>query len=1070
MALISPGIDVTITDESQYAPTAVGTIPLIVIATAQDKISGTSTGTAAGTTKANAAKTFLIGSQRELVTTYGEPTFHKNTSGTALHGSEVNEYGLMAAYSVLGVSNRAYVTRADVDLGQLSTSSGRPSGAPAAGTQWFDISKTLFGVHVWNEATQKFTNVIPKVITDANDISGGTPKTSYGSIGEYAIDATNTNNPLFYKNSGNIWVQTGSPAWQASHPTVVGTLSNPTIVAGHKINVNGTEVTASGTTLTSLASDINGASEAGVTAANVNNKLEIYANATADGGGGAGNTGSLLLANVLSGTILDLTGITAGRYWAPKFDFAPHTSVPEWKTADTYTRPTGSLWIKTTTPNKGADFSLKIYNANTKLFEANAATVYANDQSANYGLDKAGGGINIAADSIYVKQDTGDNGRGSYKFFKRIAKGVTTATGTASPAFVGAETFTVQMSDKSATLTSAVTVTIPGSGAKTAEDFVSGVTAANITNLTVSRDTTTNAITLTHDLGGVIVLKDLAGTPVVDAGFTASLTTARAGNNADIIISNWQTYIYSASTTQPTADPAEGTKWFNAAVGDADIMIHDGVNWKGYQGVSTDARGFNLSNTSPNGPIVSATEPTQQSDKTALVYGDLWIDSSDPDTFKIYRWESVSGTDKFVAIDTTDQTSEDGILFADFRFHDSATDDVTTSTMTPIKTLLTSDYKDLDAPKATLYPRGMLAFNLRRSSNNVKEYKKAYFNATDFPGETLPTETNAWVTVSGIQNDGAPYVGRHAQRNTIVSAMKSAVTTSDEIREEQRNFNLLVSPGYPELMANLVALNNERRNTGFVLGDAPLRLAPNSTDVQNWANNTKLAIDNNENGLVTADTYLGVFYPAGRTTDLDGNGIVVPATHMALRTMLRSDDASFPWFAPAGTRRGGVDNATALGHIDSATGEFQTVGIKESLRDTLYENKINPISFFPGVGILNFGNKTRHASASALDRINVARLVAYIRERLGEITKPFVFEPNDKLTRDELKGVVESLMNDLVSKRGLYDYLVVCDETNNTSARIDRNELYLDVAVEPVKSVEFIYIPVRIQNTGSISG
>ena len=190
---------------------------------------------------------------------------------------------------------------------------------------------------------------------------------------------------------------------------------------------------------------------------------------------------------------------------------------------------------------------------------------------------------------------------------------------------------------------------------------------------------------------------------------------------------------------------------------------------------------------------------------------------------------------------------------------------------------------------------------------------------------------------------------------------------------------------------------------------------------------------------------------------------------MALRTMLRSDDTSYPWFAPAGTRRGGIDNATSIGHINSE-GEFVTTGVRESLRDTLYENAINPISFFPGVGLLNFGNKTRHSSASALDRINVARLVAFIRERLGEITKPFVFEPNDKLTRDEAKGVVESLMNDLVSKRGLYDYLVVCDETNNTSARIDRNELYIDVAIEPVKSVEFIYIPVRIQNTGSISG
>lgn len=1057
MALISPGIDVTITDESQYAPTSVGTIPLIVVATAQDKTSGTSTATAAGTTKANADKTYLIGSQRELVTTYGEPTFYKNTSGTSLHGSEVNEYGLMAAYSVLGISNRAYITRADVDLGQLVTSAGRPTGSPASGTQWFDISKTLFGVQIWNASTQKFANVIPSVITDANDIDSAVPKTSYGTIGDYAIDATNTANPLFYKRLDNTWVQVGNTAWMVSHPTIAGTETAPSLTNGHTVIINGTTITLSGTTVSALATTINTAAVTGVTAATVNNKLEIYATTAA-------TNGQIVLA-AGTGTILADVGLTAATYNIPKFDVQKHTNVPEWKTGDTYPRPSGSVWIKSTTPNLGASFSLKTYNSTTELFEANTANLYNNDESANAGLDSAGGGLNIAADSLYVRYDVADNGRGSYKFFKRLVKGATSVTGTASPTFTGSETFTIQMSDKTSTLTSAVTVTMSGT---TAETFVTDVTAEGIANLTVSRDTTTNAITLTHDLGGVIILKDATGTPVADAGITASLTTARAGNDSDIIVSNWQSYTYSASSTQPTSDPADATKWFNASVSDADIMIHDGTVWKGYQGVTNDARGYNLSNCSPNGPIVSATEPTLQSDSTALVHGDLWIDTSDPDVFTISRWQSVSGTDKFVAIDTSDQTTEDGILFADFRFHDSGTDDVTTDTMTTVKTLLTSDYMDIDAPKATLYPRGMLAFNLRRSSNNVKEYKKNYFNATDYPDDTLPTETNAWVTVSGTKSDGSACVGRYAQRNTIVSAMKSAVTSSAEIREEQRNFNILVAPGYPELMANLVALNNERRNTGFILGDSPMRLAPNSTDVQNWAKNTKLALDNNENGLVTADTYLGVFYPSGRTTDLDGNSIVVPSTHMALRTLLRSDDTSYPWFAPAGTRRGGVDNATALGHIDSE-GEFQTTGIRESLRDTLYENAINPISFFPGVGILNFGNKTRHGSASALDRINVARLVAYIRERLGEMVKPFIFEPNDKLTRDEIKGVVDSLMNDLVSKRGLYDYLVVCDETNNTSARIDRNELYLDVAVEPVKSVEFIYIPVRIQNTGSIS-
>ena len=85
------------------------------------------------------------------------------------------------------------------------------------------------------------------------------------------------------------------------------------------------------------------------------------------------------------------------------------------------------------------------------------------------------------------------------------------------------------------------------------------------------------------------------------------------------------------------------------------------------------------------------------------------------------------------------------------------------------------------------------------------------------------------------------------------------------------------------------------------------------------------------------------------------------------------------------------------------------------------------------------------------------------------ITRPFIFEPNDAITRSQVRGVVQSLFADIQAKRGVYDYLVVCDETNNTPARIDRNELWIDVAIEPVKAIEFIYIPVRIYNTGEIA-
>ena len=139
-------------------------------------------------------------------------------------------------------------------------------------------------------------------------------------------------------------------------------------------------------------------------------------------------------------------------------------------------------------------------------------------------------------------------------------------------------------------------------------------------------------------------------------------------------------------------------------------------------------------------------------------------------------------------------------------------------------------------------------------------------------------------------------------------------------------------------------------------------------------------------------------------------------------------------------------------------------------RDTLYEQKINPITFLTGTGLVNYGQKTRARAASSLDRINVARLVIYLRRQLNALAKPYIFEPNDKITRDEIKGAVEALLLELVGQRAVYDYLVVCDESNNTPNRIDRNELWIDIAIEPVKAVEFIYIPLRLKNTGEIAG
>jgi len=187
---------------------------------------------------------------------------------------------------------------------------------------------------------------------------------------------------------------------------------------------------------------------------------------------------------------------------------------------------------------------------------------------------------------------------------------------------------------------------------------------------------------------------------------------------------------------------------------------------------------------------------------------------------------------------------------------------------------------------------------------------------------------------------------------------------------------------------------------------------------------------------------------------------------MMLRTIANSDAKSYQWFAPAGTRRGGVDNATSVGYLEN--GEFKTTALPQALRDVLAGVKINPIATITGSGIVNFGNYTRARNASSLDRINVARLVAYLRRQLDILVRPYLFEPNDQITRSEVKNAVESFLLELVGQRALYDYLVVCDTSNNTPARIDRSELWIDIAIEPVKAVEFIYIPVRLLNTGAI--
>ena len=1073
MILVSPGVDISIVDESNYPAASTATVPYILVATAQNKVNGAGTAVAPGTLASTANDTYLISSQRELVNTFGNPFFYKTSGGSSLHGYELNEYGLMAAYSVLGISNRAYVQRVDVDLAELSASLTRPAGNPDNGTYWLDTAETQWGIFEWNQATSAFTNKIPTVITSVNDltggVSGGVPLSSIGAIGDYSVDATNGNTPMYYKNRSNTWVLIGTADWERSHSAVTSNASPSGLTAADVFSINGSNVTLPASpTVTNIASAINTVAVTGVTAAAVNNRLEIYVDGTA-------TNDAAVLAEVTNTPLADL-GITAGTYRAPALQQSTHTNNPSWRTTDSAPRPTGSVWHKNTSVNLGASLAIKQYDSAVASFVSQTTGIYENDQGANKALDPSAGGSTIAAGTTYAMYDSSVNDTATIKVFRRTATGATEITGNqTSPSFTIGETFTIQASAKNETaLTSAVTVTMTGTSATS---FVSDLSGANVANVTASV-LSTGAIKITHTQGGAIVLTDTSGNPTSDAGFITSVDNVRdnyvSGSASGVILSNWEVLAtssvgYSASNVQPGQDPSEGTKWYYSSVDEVDIMIHDGTGWKGYQNVSNDVRGYDLTATDPAGPLVGASAPTTQSDDTALVYGDIWVDTSDLENYPlINRWQSVDGVDQWVAIDTADQTTENGIVFADARWAGNSNTDPISDDIPTIASLLTSDYTDLDVVDENLYPTGTLLFNTRRSGYNVKEFRLNYFNASDFEG-TMPTEKNAWVTASGLKDDGSPFMGRLAQRSIITQALKAGIDSNTDIREEERRFNLISCPGYPELIPNMVALNNERNNTAFIVGDSPMRLPQSGSDLITWATNNSGLGTSTGDGLPANDEYLGVFYPSGKASDLSGADIVVPPSHMMLRTIVHSDDMSYPWLAPAGARRGGIDNVSALGYIDAGEGEFRQTSIRQGVRDTLYENNVNPLTFIPGTGLVNFGNKTT-VSGSALDRINVARLVAYIRLMVESAAKGYLFEPNDKLTRDEIKMSMEGIMNDLVAKRGLYDYLVVCDESNNTPARIDRNELYCDIAIEPVKATEFIYIPVRIKNTGEISG
>jgi len=203
-------------------------------------------------------------------------------------------------------------------------------------------------------------------------------------------------------------------------------------------------------------------------------------------------------------------------------------------------------------------------------------------------------------------------------------------------------------------------------------------------------------------------------------------------------------------------------------------------------------------------------------------------------------------------------------------------------------------------------------------------------------------------------------------------------------------------------------------------------------------------------------SYTATYWPWLQTASATGKNVWIPASVVIPGVYAFTDGAAAPWFAPAGLTRGGI------GDVIQAERK-----LTRAQRDTLYNANVNPIATFPGAGISVFGQKTLQKKKSALDRVNVRRLLIDLKKFVGDVSRNLVFEQNTTATRNSFLAQVNPFLESVVQRQGLYAYRVVMDDTNNTADVIDRNQLIGQIYIQTAKTVEFVVLDFTIEPTGA---
>ncbi|NBP03056.1 MAG: phage tail protein [Proteobacteria bacterium] len=320
-----------------------------------------------------------------------------------------------------------------------------------------------------------------------------------------------------------------------------------------------------------------------------------------------------------------------------------------------------------------------------------------------------------------------------------------------------------------------------------------------------------------------------------------------------------------------------------------------------------------------------------------------------------------------------------------------------------------------------------------------------------------------------ILNGGKDYNGNYAITTTgSLSADLSALSSGYDLFENADNFKidflLMGSAAYDittaqSLAKKIISVAELRKDSiafispyrGAALTDTSIQTEITVKSAEDITNNTISFYS-----PITSSSYAvfdsGYKYMYDRFSNTFR---YVPLNGDIAGTCARNDINNFPWYSPAGTTRGSILNSVKLAYNPS-----------KSQRDRLYSNRINPVIFSPGAGIILFGDKTGLSKASAFDRINVRRLFVYLENAISQAAKDALFEFNDEITRTNFVNTVEPFLRDVQAKRGIYDYVVVCDETNNTAAVIDNNEFRADIYIKPARSINFIGLTFVATKTG----